>query len=62
MEELDGIFQGDHVLGPCAVDEIQHGSQGGGFAAAGGTRDKDHPLTHSAESDDGLGQVQLFSR
>jgi len=43
MEELDGVLDGDDVTASGTVDLVDHGRQGGRFAAAGGTGQEDQP-------------------
>jgi len=38
MDIFHRIFEGDHMHGPLSVDFIEHGGQGGRFAAARGSR------------------------
>ena len=59
MDELDGIFDGDDVLVALAVDLIEHGGQGGGFAGAGGTGDQDQTARTIAEFGDYGRKIEL---
>src|SRR6185437_6919918 len=43
MQELDGVFNGDEMVGTVGVDAVDHGGQRGGFAGSGGAGDQDEP-------------------
>ena len=44
MHELDGVLDGEDVGLARVVDLVDHGGQGGAFAAAGGAGDQDEAL------------------
>jgi hypothetical protein len=44
VDELEGIFDRDDVIGALAVGMIHHRGEGGGLAAAGGPRDEHQSL------------------
>src|SRR5271165_2122994 len=58
VEKLDGVLNGDHVLFTFAVDLVQHGSEGGGFARAGWTGHQHKAARLVAQSTHNVGQAQ----
>ena len=57
---LDGVFQGDDVLGLGVVDLIQQAGQGGGLAGAGFAGDQDDALVEIGEVLDVVGKTQFL--
>ena len=60
VDELDGILDGDHVLVAGLVDQVEHGGQGGGLAAAGRPGHQDQPARLLAQLAKHLRQAQLI--
>ena len=52
MQKLDGIFDGDEVVGAIGVDAIDHGRQGGGFTGTGGAGDQNQTALLLADAAD----------
>ncbi len=59
MQEFDGIFDGDDVLGAGRVDAIDHCGQRGGLAGAGYARDQHQAARHIAHLLHHFGQVEF---
>ena len=58
VQELDGIFNGQDMGLPIAVDPVDHGGQGGGLAAAGGARHQDESPGLPAECPEYRRQIE----
>ncbi len=62
VQELDGVFDGDDVLVPLAVDLVEHRGQRRRLAGAGRAGDEDESARAVAELRDDRGQAQLVER
>ena len=62
VHELDGIFDGHHMVAPIGVDQVDQRSQGRALAASGGSGDQDESLAGLRELPEGRRQVQRFER
>src|SRR5208283_5841067 len=60
MEIFNGIFYGYNVLLTLTVDPVDHGGQGGGFAAARRSRDQNQPPGFLAQVRNDFGQSQFL--
>ena len=60
VEELYGVLHAHDVLVPGPVDLVDHGGEGGRFAATRRARDQDEPARLLREVLDGLRQPELF--
>ena len=59
IDVLDGVLQGEDVLGLVPVDLVEDCRQGGGLAGAGFAGDEHQPLAVGGKFGDDLGQAQL---
>ena len=57
--ELDGIFDGDDVVGLRFVDAVENRSHSGGFAGAGGSSDQNDSVFEVGDLAELRGQFQL---
>jgi hypothetical protein len=55
VDELDGVLDGDDVIGPGVVDVVDHRRQRGGLTRAGGSGDENQTLGKSAQLQDRRG-------
>jgi len=62
MKELDGILDGEDVDGLFRIHPVNDGSEGGGFAGAGGTGDKNNAGVQRANLVQLRGKMQLLER
>src|SRR5208283_2499249 len=60
VEELDRIFDRDHVLFTLGVDLVEHGRQSGGFAGAGRSGNENQAARLVAHVLDDGGQTQCI--
>jgi hypothetical protein len=60
VDEFNRIFDRDDVIGPIAVDVIDHGAERGRLARAGRAGDEDQALGQLAELEHVRGQRELF--
>src|SRR6266568_2943658 len=61
VQEFDGVFDGDDVVGALGVEAVDHGGQGGGLTGTGGSgAEHEATLLFANFGDDG-GKVELLS-
>jgi hypothetical protein len=60
VHEFDGVFDGDDAFAVAGVDDVDHGGEGGGFAAAGGAGDEDESARCEGDLADYRGEPELF--
>src|SRR6266581_9730635 len=60
VQELDGVFDSDQVVGAVGVDAVDHGRQGGGLTGTGGSGDEDQAALLFANLVDDRGEIQFF--
>jgi hypothetical protein len=60
VDELDRVFDGDDVIGPVAVDVVDHRAEGRRLARARGPRHQHQALGQVTEGQDLLAQPQLL--
>src|SRR5262245_13227059 len=60
MQKLDGVFDGDEVIGARGVDAIDHRGEGGGLTGTGGASDENESALLLANLVDHVGKVQFF--
>src|SRR5215469_6624301 len=60
VQELDGVFDGDEVVGAGSVDAVNDGREGGGFTGTGGSGDKHEAALLFANLVDDRRKIQLF--
>ncbi len=57
VQELDRVFDGDHVLFALVVDLVEHGGERGGFARAGRAGDEHQTARLVAQTANDGGQA-----
>ncbi len=62
MQEFDGVFDGDDVIGAGSIDAIDHGRESGGFARAGCPGDQHQAALLLANAFHDVRKIQLFNR
>ena len=62
VQELDGIFDGNNVVGARGVDAVNHGGERGGLAAARGPRHQRYAAPLLADLVKDFGHEQLVER
>src|SRR5215210_9051920 len=60
MSELDGVLDGDHMLGYGLIDHVYHRGERCRLAAARGAGDQDDPALLEGERADHLGQTKIL--
>ncbi len=60
MQEFDGVFDGDEVIGARGVDAVDHGGEGGRFTGTSRAGDEDQAALFFANFVDDGGKVELF--
>jgi hypothetical protein len=60
VQEFDGVFDGDDVIGPRGVDAVDHGRERGGFARAGRPGDEDQSALLLADIFDDVREIKFF--
>src|SRR6266704_3265278 len=60
VQELDGVFDGDQVVGAVGVDAVDHCRQCGGFTGTGGARNQHQAALFFANFGDDAGEIQFF--
>src|SRR6266436_6247118 len=59
VQELDGVFDGDQVIGAVGIDAVDHRRQRGGFTGTGGARNQHQAALFFANLVDDGGEVQF---
>jgi len=63
LDDFDGVFDGDDVVGAGGVEVVHHGGEGGGFAGADRAGDEDEAVVVAEEFFEGflvLGEAEVF--
>src|SRR5216683_689340 len=60
VQELDGVFDGDQVVGAIGIYTVDHCRQRGGLTGTGGSRNQHQPALLFANFGDHGGKVQFF--
>ena len=60
VQKLDGVLDGDEVVGAVGVDAVNHGGKRGGLTGTGGAGDKDKAALLFANFSDDTGEIELF--
>src|SRR5712692_3514162 len=60
VQKLDGVFDGDEVVGAVSVDAVDHGRQRGGFTGTGGSGDQHEAALLFANLVEDWREIQLF--
>ena len=60
VEVFDGVLDGDDVVAPLAVEDVDQGGEGRGLAAAGRASDQHHALMEVGEAGERRGQAELL--
>src|SRR5207253_2705691 len=60
VQELDGVFDGDNVVGAGGVDAVNDGCEGGGLTGTGGSGDEHQAALLFADFVDHRRKIQLF--
>ena len=60
MQKLDGVFDGDQMVGAVGIDAVDHRRQRGGLTGTGGSRNQHQPALLFANFGDHGGKVQFF--
>src|SRR5712692_3922349 len=61
VQEFDGVFDGDQVIGAVGIDAIDHRRECGGLTGTGGSRHEDQAALLLANLVNDSGEVQFFS-
>src|SRR5258707_381924 len=59
MQKLDGVFDGDEVIGAIGIDAVDHGGERGGLTGTGGSGDEDQAALLFANAIDDRGKIEL---
>jgi hypothetical protein len=57
VQKLDGIFDGDEMVGAIGVDAVDHRGQRGGLTGTGGSRNQHQPALFLADFSDDAGKI-----
>src|SRR5467141_3988860 len=60
VQELDGVFDGDQVVGAIGIDAVDHRRQRGGLTGTGGSRNEHQAALLLANLVNDGGEVQFF--
>src|SRR5216684_4633544 len=59
MQKLDGVFDGDEVVGAIGIDAVDHGGERGGLTGTGGAGDENQAALLFANAIDDGGKIKL---